>query len=204
MRIDHLLLGASDLDEGRAWVEERLGLPTVAGGRHPAWGTHNALASLGADTYLEVIAPDPEGPGAAILGLDDLEEPTLVSFAVATDDLDAMVAAAEAAGLDLGDIADGSRETAMGETLRWRLTDPGADRLDGVIPFGIDWGTTAHPASRLEDHGVRLEELILEHPQPYEARRAVTALGLDLLVRDGDVPRLEATFTTPGGDVTLD
>lgn len=203
MRIDHLLLGTDDLETGRSWVAERLGLETSVGGRHAAWGTHNALASLGPDTYLEVIAPDPEGPGASILGLEELDAPRLVGFAVASDDLDGLVEAADDAGVDLGDVLDGHRETPTGDTLRWRITDPAADRLDGVVPFGIDWGDTPHPARALADQEARLLELVVEHPRPFEARRALAALGLDLLVRGGDAPRFEATIRTQAGEVTL-
>lgn len=203
MRIDHVLLGADDLDEGREWVADRLGIETTPGGRHAAWGTHNALASLGPDTYLEVIAPDPDADGASILGLGALGEPRLVAFAVAADDLDAVAAAVGATGVHLGEVLDGSRETPDGGTLRWRITDPAADRLDGVVPFAIDWGETPHPAGALPDAGIRLVELVVEHPRPFEARRVLQAMGLDLLVRGGDTPRLEATFRTGDGDVTL-
>jgi hypothetical protein len=203
VRIDHVLIGARDLDEGRALVEERLGLPTVIGGRHTDWGTHNALASLGPDVYLEVIAPDPEGPGASILGLATLDRPRPVSVAVRTDDPEAMVAAAGAGGLDLGRVLAGSRQTPDGDTLRWRITDPGADRLGGVVPFGLDWGDTPHPARSLEDHGLRVVEIVAHHPEPDRVTRALTALGLDVRVEAADAPRLEVAFDGPSGEVRL-
>ena len=74
--------------------------------------------------------------------------------------------------------------------------------MGGVLPFLIDWGDTEHPSSGLE-HPCRCESLVLEHPDVATVRRLADALALDVEVREGPSPRLEASLTTPNGSVLL-
>ena len=61
IRLDHIVVAAASLAEGRDWVEGLLGVAAAGGGRHETMGTHNALWGLG-ESYLEVIAVDPPLP----------------------------------------------------------------------------------------------------------------------------------------------
>jgi len=198
--IDHLVFAAPTLEAGIATIEARLGARPIAGGRHPAFGTHNALVALGPEIYLEVIAADPElsppprgvGFGAAAVG-----RPRLVTWALRVDDIDA---SARAAGL--GDVGSGERERQDGSLLRWRLSDPYAERCDGVIPFLIDWAGSPHPAATAPPGG-RLIGLRLRHPRPDAVRGRLTPLGLDVAVTEAAEPGLFAVIDSPAGRVEL-
>src|SRR5262249_17372032 len=119
--VDHLLLGAPDLDAGIAWVKERTGVKAQVGGSHPGMGTRNALLSLGDHQYLEVIAPDPAQWAFNFqIDLKRLSEPRLVTWAASTTSVDEVVLRARAAGFQVFGPRDGSRVRPDGVTLQWR------------------------------------------------------------------------------------
>lgn len=202
---DHLIYGAPHLERGVEEVERRLGVRPAAGGRHPRYGTRNALLSLGGATYLEVMAPDPELPApdrGRLFGLDGLERPRLVSWALRREEIEEAAASARERGVGLGAVQAGSREQPDGTSLTWRLTDPYATAAGGVVPFLIAWGETPHPA-RSAPEGGSLAGLRAEHPDPAAARDALAALGVEMRVERGDRPRLIATIGTGDGRVEL-
>ncbi len=72
MLVDHLIYAAPDLAVAVADVEERFGVRAQAGGKH---------IGLGPQTYLEIIAPDPEQPepsGPRPFGVDSVTHGRLV------------------------------------------------------------------------------------------------------------------------------
>ncbi|HKQ58972.1 MAG TPA: VOC family protein [Candidatus Eisenbacteria bacterium] len=204
-RVDHLLIAARDLGEGVDWVESLIGVRAAPGGRHPAWGTHNALIGLGDRTYLEIIAPDPEAPAPAEprpLGLDTLGAPRLASWVAAATDLERIAVTAKAQGVDLGEVMHRSRLRPDGSTLQWTMTDPAAPREGGIVPFFIDWGHTPHPAASAPPGG-RLIGFRARHPDAARVAAILRGLDLGLDVERGDQPALIATLETPRGRVEL-
>jgi hypothetical protein len=203
MLIDHLVYAAPDLAAAVADIAERFGVRAQAGGRHIGLGTHNALLALGAQTYLEIIAPDPGQPEPSAprpFGVDGLSRGGLISWALACDDIDAAIARARSHGYDPGEAADGQRVGPEGTVLRWRLTlnaMPG-----GLIPFLISWGDTEHPA-RSARHGLTLEAFHLEHPDPASLAAPLTALGADVEIRPAAAAALIARLSGPNGSTVL-
>jgi hypothetical protein len=203
--VDHLVYAVPRLEAGLEEIERRLGVRPVLGGRHPGFGTHNALVALGPATYLEVIAPDPglPPPPRGVLFFDDRPgEPRLATWAVRSEVIGEAVAAMRAAGVDLGEIESGRRTTPDGTALSWRLSDPWAPRLGGVIPFLIAWGATPHPARSAPGAG-ELVGLRIEHPEPGPAREALGVLGMDVDVRRAGRKSITATIETRRGAVEL-
>lgn len=201
--IDHLIVFTSVRERGMDWVEQRLGVRPVAGGRHPDLGTHNALLGLGPACYLEVMAPDPDAllpmdPAETALGF--LTEPRLGTWVLRAEDIEDRRARAAAFGL--GPVRGGHRDNPDGTRVTWRITDPFVFPLGGVVPFLIAWGDTPHPAARLPQGG-ELTELAVAHPDVDGVRRAFEALGVDLPVTRGERPGLRATIETERGAVSL-
>lgn len=202
--MDHLVYAAPDLDEAVARVESLLGVEAVPGGRHPGVGTRNALISFGGERYLEIVAPDPdqEDPDRPRwFGIDELREPRLVTWCARTHDLEALVARAAAAGVDLGAVSAGGRRRPDGSELRWMVSDPRAERDGGVLPFFIDWLDSPHPGE--EEGRCNFVSLRAWHPRPAQVARRLAALGLDMEVEEDTEARLQAVIRTPAGLVEL-
>ncbi len=205
IRLDHIVVAAASLAEGRDWVEERLGVAAAGGGQHLAMGTHNTLWGLG-ESYLEVIAIDPEGKRPERprwFGFDDpavqarlAQGPCLLTWAVSTGDL-----AAIRAPLPCLPPEDFTRDD-----LRWQVVLPeGAGLpLGGAWPLTICWTHGLHPARRLPDRGLRLERLEIAGAGAAVAQAALGAVAGPVVFSPGEGPLcLSAAIRTPGGLVTL-
>ena len=134
----------------------RVGVEPMEGGRHPAWGTRNALLGLDRSAYLEVVGPDrsvPAPAGGRGLGVEGAGSGRLVTWAVRVASVADAVARSAETGTDLGAVMPGTRATTDGTLLEWVLSDPAADRLGGLVPFVIDWGASRHPSRSLADAG---------------------------------------------------
>lgn len=208
---DHLVVATRNLEEGAAWLEDRLGVPLLPGGKHLRMGTHNRLLGLGEGFYLELIAIDPETPSPGRprwFGLDDPnclpgDRPRLIHWVARCQDI---LAESRRAVHDCGELLAMER----GE-YRWRITVPADGHLpgDGVLPTLIQWDVAVHPSQRLPDSGCRLMKLEAFHPQPQPLRTALAVLGLERAIdlQGGEpdaVPELVAFVRTPRGLVELD
>jgi glyoxalase-like protein len=203
--IDHFVYATPNLAASIDDLEQQLGVRPSLGGAHTGLGTANALLALGGTTYLEVIGPDVDQPNPGRprpFGIDDLDEPRLVTWASSSADIDLRGKAAEAAGVDLGSVFDMSRETPDGKLLEWKLTLAPHVLHKGLIPFLIDWGKTKSPAQTLKAQ-VSLAAFRLYHPNPEGVSKDLCVLGLDCAVRERQGPGLEIDLETPLGLVTL-
>jgi hypothetical protein len=64
--IDHVTVGAADLESGAADMRRLLGIDMPAGGKHADMATHNRLMRTTDGEFLELLAIDPEAPARAV------------------------------------------------------------------------------------------------------------------------------------------
>ncbi|ASJ75251.1 VOC family protein [Granulosicoccus antarcticus] len=188
-RLDHLVICARDLAQGVEWFGDLSGVQLPIGGQHPLMATHNHLTALSDDSFLEVIAIDPDAPAPAFsagqqrwFSLDNgahqaqLEiAPRLTTWVVATRNLDAALAALRKLGLNPGEPVEQTRGD-----MRWRLSlqNDGSLACDGVFPILIEWPEGVNPVSRMQDQNVRLEALHLSHPDFERIEAGLRILGI--------------------------
>jgi len=196
--LDHLIYAVDDLASGIDRIERLLGTRPAIGGRHPRWGTHNALLSLGEGRYFEVVAIDPQVPRRPQpFGLEQVDLPRLTGWMIGAP-LPAASTAASASGFDPGAVEAMERVRPDGRRVAWRL----AVRMDrpgaGLVPALIDWEGSAHP-SRSTPAGTAIESLRLEHPQPREIERMLAAVGVAAEVGAAPRPRIVALLRGASG-----
>ena len=205
-RLDHIAVVAPDLAAGVAWVREVLGVEMSPGGSHPEMGTHNRLARLGDDVFLEVIAVE---PGARRpehrrwFGLDDSE--AVLRDWQAGRRLRAYVARCSGLADTIGartDVFGRPMQISRGDR-RWVFGVRADGRLsaDGALPCLIDWGSRGTPAPTMPELGLTLKSFVFETPEPDDVRSTLDAIGMDAKpdIRRGAAAKLIAAIDTPNG-----
>lgn len=213
--LDHIVVAAQTLDEGRAWARETLGVDAVGGGKHDGLATHNTLLKLNGNRYLEIIAIDHDAGAPTFprwFGLDTAEVrelivygPRLVAWVARTigeDDAIEQLVASPHYGAKLV-------RPATRADFRWRFSfTPDGERIGGgVLPHLIQWDSIVHPCERLPASGVSLIALALGAPEPETTTALLESLAFsDTLVQvaQSASPQLVAMLNTPLGRVVLD
>lgn len=123
LSIDHIVIAVTDLDQAMRDYEA-LGFTVLPGGEHPR-GSRNALVVLADGAYLEIIAfarPVPDFRWWKVL--NDAGS-GLVDYALLpADTLDADLARARAAGIEIDGPIDGARLMPDGTSIAWRSARP--------------------------------------------------------------------------------
>jgi hypothetical protein len=201
--LDHLAVATTSIENRR--LDGLLGVDLSPGGKHARMGTHNRLLRLGATSYLELIAIDPQATAPAHPRWFELDEPAMQARLAAGPRLVHWVARVETTELPALPFDVGPWEKFQRGRLSWQLTVRADGRLpaDGVVPSLICWDGDAHPAARLPDAGVTLEGLELQHPRASEVQRQLDLLGLEVRCAAASVPRIVAHLRTPSRVTTL-
>jgi len=203
MRVDHLVWYAGDLADGERQLA-RLDSAPAYGGVHLGEETCNSLLSLGTATYLEILAHDPAQPASALdPEIAGLKGQGLYHWAAGGVDLAPLTGRARAAGLIASDVVSGGRAKPDGTWLGWRLLGIRDHGFGALVPFFIDWGDGAHPASTAP-RGGRLASLELISPRAAALRDLFKVLELDFAIAEGEKPGITATLEGAGGMLRLD
>jgi hypothetical protein len=200
--VDHILIGASDLDLAIDEFEAATGVRAVYGGRHPT-GTHNVLVALGDGVYLELIAVQ-SGVQAppAYARLPGLGRLTPIGWAASAADEASLRQQLVASGFAVTDPRPGSRVTPAGATLRWRtfgLRDP----LAGA-PFFIAWAADSPHPSSTSPRGCTLERFTVAGPDPERLERLRSLVAGPVEVVASPTEQFTVALDCPAGRVVFE
>jgi hypothetical protein len=198
--IDHLVIGAAELEKATKQVQDFTGAKFLKGGKHPLMATHNRLVKLQKFLYMEIIAADPAASiskghkrGKRWFSLDAQatrhrlsHAPQPLCWVVAVNDIEK---AAVQCGYNPGNVIEMTRND-----LKWKITVPENGVLPerGVLPVLIEWPNGSNPAKAMPESNISLEELKLFHPHPSKIRKTLSKLNIDgpIEVHTGE-PRIE-------------
>ena len=184
--IDHLVIGAAELDKATKQIQDFIKAEFLAGGKHPLMATHNRLIKLQHSLYMEIIAADPSASlpknptrkyrwfsldaGATQKRLSRAPQP--LCWVVAVNDIEQT---SMHCGYNPGNVIEMTRGN-----LKWKITvsENGDLPESGVLPILIEWPHGKHPSSTMPESNVFLEELELFHPQPNEIRQMLSTLNI--------------------------
>lgn len=117
--LDHIVIAVQDLERTIADYTA-LGFNVLRGGEHPGRSTHNALVVFADGAYFELIAWRAPAPEERWWQQLQSHGEGLVDFALLPSETGAVVAAAQARGLDYEAPYEGGRLRPDGAQLRWR------------------------------------------------------------------------------------
>ena len=213
--LDHIVVAARTLEEGRVWAREMLGVEAVCGGKHDGLATHNTLLKLDGKRYLEIISIDPVADAPNFprwFGLDTAEVREHIAHGPRGVAWVARCEGAPDAIEQLATTLDYSANVvrpASRADFRWRFafTPDGMRVAGGTLPYLIQWDCEVHPCDRLPESGVSLTALMLGAPEPEHLAKMLAGLHFaDARVQVGQsaATNLVAMLRTPLGSVVLD
>ncbi len=194
--IDHIMVGVRDLDEGVTAFRAATGVMPVYGGRHPRYGTHNALISLGTGTYLELIAPTHElSDNELVAKLHKLDRMTPLTWGIRVKDAARTRERLVKAGFAVTPVEVGSRATPAGTTIHWTTFD--FDAIEGA-PFFVEWAAdTPHP-STTSPGGCKLQSFNVANPAAKELTRALAIAGVATQIDPSDRAKITLSLDCGG------
>jgi len=210
--IDHIVIGAANLEKATEKVEGLLQTKFSTSGKHSLMATHNRLARLQNSAYMEIIAIDPSAsfPKSCFqeqrwFSLDSATTqrrlttgPQPLCWVVAVNNIEQF---ASNCGYSPGRVTEMSRGD-----FRWKLTVPNNGDLSegGILPVLIEWPKGKNPAEAMPESNLILKQITLFHPSPDFIEPILSAMDIagPINIKLGE-PAIQFIFKTPNGNTVL-
>ena len=196
--IDHIIMAVEDLEKASAEYALMLGRAPSWQGTHPDYGSANTLFRLD-NCYLELLAAKGEGWAADTVNQMIAEKGEgLCGLVFGTDDAEAFLSDARAAGLEVSDPQAGHGiDTASGATRTWRNMHWDKSAARGIFSFCIQHDDiNALPMAAATDDGfaTAVDHVVVQTQSAAAAKEFYGAqLGIRLALEQ-DVPKWGGTM----------
>lgn len=141
LKIDHVTLAGSHLDEMREAFSKSTGISTEYGGRHSNHATEMALASFPDGSYLELMGiqrdADPAAVASHVWSKFLRENGGPCASALRVTDVNAEIQRLSSAGIRVGAAEKSGRTRPDGIALSWETADAGPGPRGSFFPFLI-------------------------------------------------------------------
>ncbi len=194
----HLALWCDDLERASRTFEEETGFTPLEGGRHERPGTWNKLCGAGSNSYVELIAKDPDRDLNELMRQMISGHPNLAPCVVAFKHTDLEAFAEHAKGCGVQPIGPFTL-SRIGEDGSEVFFDALAlQHPEYRLPAILDWKDVPHPSQLLGD-GVKIIEVNAVSPDPEGLSALLNHLNIPLPVKQSERQGFSARIEGPSG-----
>lgn len=205
LNLDHFVCSVIGLEKWSADFSHRSGVTPEFSGRHPMFGTHNALVSLDSGMYFELFAEDPNPPVPRKIELPHfkgLKDPQITCWYLRCNDFQLAEKSLSKFSLKTSPVVKGSRIDQNGNLLQFEWVDIlDLDSLGFAAPSFIKWlpGVT-HPTVT-SPKGCMFKKLSVTHKPHKDFSDWLESLQLGIVHQEGEVTKVEVEIDTPKGSL---
>jgi chemotaxis protein histidine kinase CheA len=199
--LDHIVLAAPDLDEAIKEFETKTGLAPVVAGTIKGLGIRCARVSFSDATYLEIIAPDPSGPGpiGELLKNKKITELTPFHYAIRTREAEALKDEVGKFGYTPDHITMfGAKKD--GTPKKWEMLYLYGHKLGGICPFFINWANSDHPCTTLPVVG-NLKKFTIRAPADDPVHKLFDHISVEGIKIEEGSAKMSIQFKSPEGTI---
>ena len=182
--------------------EKKTGVAVVIAGTVKGLGIKCARISFTDSSYLEIIAPDPKGPGpiGELIKAKGIKELVPFHYAIRSSRAEELKDEVTEFGYTPDHITMFGAKPD-GTPRKWEMLYLYGHSLGGTCPFFINWANSDHPCATLPVVG-KLKKLAIRAPEDDPVHKLFDHVGVEgVAVEVGDKPKLAVTFSSPEGTV---
>lgn len=198
---DHVVLAAPELEPAMVEFQEKTGIEPRISGSIKGLGIKTARVSFEGDSFLEIIAPDPEkgGPIGTLLRASGLTGLRPFHWAIRSSKTGELTRPFKKLGYTPDCISMfGARED--GTPRKWEMLYLYGHSLRGMCPFFIDWDNSDHPCETMPVVG-DLMHVKITAPGDDLIHKLISETGSSGFSLEEGSPNFEIRFDSPEGEV---